>query len=219
MKNVWKKVMVVLLAVVVITSGAGLRAQAAGNKVTIHVKDGANWGSMNVYNWGDAGETAGVWPGTAMEAEGDGWYTHTFDATVNLNLVFSAKPGTPQSGNVNDVPKDGKEYWIVVGGEAADNDMGVSGTAAVLYTKPEAGWPALAADKAATADKATTDKAAVTDKATTDKAAATDKTASDNAGKDIPKTGETFNILPIVLMAGAVAVYGIASVHVKKSRA
>ncbi|SHO43375.1 starch-binding protein [Anaerocolumna xylanovorans] len=203
MKNLWKKVMVVLLAAIVITSGSGLQAQAAGNKVTIHVKDGAEWGSMNVYNWGDAGETAGVWPGTAMEEEGDGWYTYTFDATVNLNLVFSAKSGTPQSGNVNDVSKDGKEYWIVVGGEAADNDMGVSGTEAVLYTEPEEGWPALAAAEAA-ADKSTEKSTAA---------------ASDDAVKDVPKTGESFSVLPIVLMAGAVVVYGIASVHSKKSRA
>lgn len=197
MKNLWKKVMTVLLAAIVITAGAGVSAQAAGNQVTIHVKDGANWGSMNVYNWGDAGETAGVWPGAAMESEGDGWYTYTFDATVNLNLVFSAKPGTPQSGNVNDVSKDGKEYWIMVGGEAADNDMGVSGTAAVLYTEPQEGWPALAAEKAAVTEKA----------------------AACDAGKAVPKTGETFSVLPVVLMAGAAVVYGLTSVRGKKSRA
>lgn len=196
MKNLWKKVMVFLLAAVVITAGTGLKAFAAGNQVTIHVKDGAKWGSMNVYNWGDDGETAGVWPGTAMEEEGDGWYTYTFDTKVNLNLVFSAKPGTPQSGNINDLSKDGKEYWIVVGGEAADNDMGVSGVAAVLHTEPEEGWPVLATPAA---ESSKTDKAAET--------------------SDVPKTGETFSVVPMILMAGAVVVFSITSIQGRKKRA
>lgn len=197
MKKVWKKVFVFALALIAVTAGSGLKAQAAGSQVTIHVKDGAEWGSMNVYNWGDAGETAGVWPGTAMEEEGDGWYTYTFETDVNLNLVFSAKAGTPQSGNVEDLSKDGKEYWIVVGGEAEENDMGVSGTAAVLYTEPEEGWPVLAASEDS----------------------GSSNTSAGSEAAAVPKTGETVNYIPFLLLAGTAVVFGGTSLLLKKKRA
>ena len=139
-----KKATSMLLVAMLLTLGINSSvAQAAGETVTIHVKDNAGWGSMNVYNWGDAGETAGVWPGTAMKAEGDNWYTHTFTTEVDLNLVFSAANGSPQSNNVDGVSKSIGECWIVVGGEGGENDMGVKGASAVLYEEPEEGWPVV----------------------------------------------------------------------------
>jgi len=151
----FKKAATILLAAVIVT--VSLKAtvvKAAGDTVVIHVKNNAEWDTVNVYNWGDAGETAGVWPGTAMKEEGDGWYTHTLPAEADLNLVFSAANGTPQSNNVDGVSKSIGECWIVVGGEGEENDLGVKGTQAVLYEKPEDGWPvAGAADVSAETSK------------------------------------------------------------------
>ncbi|GAA4655058.1 hypothetical protein GCM10023142_21960 [Anaerocolumna aminovalerica] len=150
----FKKAATILLAAMVLMVGLrGTTVKAAGDTVVIHVKNNAGWDSMNVYNWGDAGETAGVWPGTAMKEEGDGWYTHTLPAEADLNLVFSTANGTPQSNNVDGVSKSIGECWIVVGGEGEENDLGVKGAQAVLYEKPEEGWPVAAAGEAAEAVK------------------------------------------------------------------
>jgi len=150
----FKKAATILLAATVLMAGlSGTVVKAAGDTVVIHVKNNAGWDSMNVYNWGDAGETAGVWPGTAMKEEGDGWYTHTLPAEADLNLVFSTANGTPQSNNVDGVSKAIGECWIVVGGEGEENDLGVKGAQAVLYEKPEEGWSVAAAGEAAEAVK------------------------------------------------------------------
>lgn len=145
-----KRAATILLAAMVLTVGlSGTVVKAAGDTIVIHVKNNAGWNSVNVYNWGDAGETAGVWPGTAMKEEGDGWYTHTLPAEADLNLVFSAANGTPQSNNVDGVSKSIGECWIVVGGEGEENDLGVKGAQAVLYEEPEEGWPVAASSEAA----------------------------------------------------------------------
>lgn len=155
MKKFLKKAAVVLMSAVLLTGVYAPVASAEASSVVIHAKDGQEWGNMNVYNWGDAGETAGAWPGAVMTAEADGWYTYTLDTEVPLNLVFSAAAGSPQSGDVRDIPADAGEIWVVIGGEDGANDMGVAAAEATLYTEPEDGWPVAAA--AATEEAATTD--------------------------------------------------------------
>lgn len=165
-------------------------ADAAAGSVIIHVQDGQSWGSMNVYNWGDAGETAGVWPGTAMTAEADDWYTYTLETEVPLNLVFSAAGGAPQSGNVNDIAADAGEIWIVIGGAGDANDLGAATNEAVLYLEPQEGWPAAAAE------------------------AADSEAAADTAAAEVPKTGESTT--PAVVFIALAALSGTAVIVLKK---
>lgn len=191
MKRFLRKAAVVLLSAVLLAGVHAPAALAATSKVIIHVQDGQNWDSVNVYNWGDKGETAGVWPGTEMIAEGDGWYTHTIETEVPLNLVFSAKGGTPQSGNVDGVPADSGEIWVVVGGEGEANDLGASTNTATLYTEAQEGWPVAEAVADTTAEVTT-----------------------DAAAKDIPKTGQ--NVFPAIAFLSLAALSGAAAVLMKK---
>jgi hypothetical protein len=186
MLKIFKKVATVLFVAMIVTVGLDAPiAKAAGVNVTIHVQDGAKWGSMNVYNWGDAGETAGVWPGAAMEAESDGWYTYTFTTEVDLNLVFSAADGSAQSNNIDGVSNSNDEYWIVIGGEGEENDLGVKGAQAVLYEEPEEGWPVVAS------------------KAETTETVKDTEVVKDNT----PATGDTSLIIPVAIVGfGAIIV-------------
>lgn len=161
MKKMLKKVATILLAVMLVTVVVPANADAA-SKVIVHVQDGAEWGNVNIYNWGDAGETVGVWPGTPMEADSvDGWFTYTVDTKdVKLNLVFN-NGAKLQSGDVKDIDPSTGECWIVIGGKAEENDMGAAATTATLYTEAEEGWPVAAAAVEATAEETT--EAATTD--------------------------------------------------------
>lgn len=192
MKKFMRKAMAVFMVALLVSAVNAPAARAATNSVIIHVQDGQSWGSMNVYNWGDAGETAGVWPGTAMTAEADGWYTYTLETEVALNLVFSAAGGSPQSGNVNDIAADAGEIWIVIGGAGEANDMGAATNEATLYLEPQDGWPAAAA-----ADTSSSDA-----------------TATDTAATAVPKTGES-TVLAVTFIALA-ALSGLAAVVLKK---
>ena len=115
MKRFMKKAAAVLMVAVVLAGVYAPEARAATSSVIVHAKDGEEWGKMSIYNFGDAGETAGVWPGTEMTAEADGWYTYTIETEVPLNLVFSAA-GSPQSSNIEGLAADAGEVWVVIGG-------------------------------------------------------------------------------------------------------
>jgi hypothetical protein len=192
MKRFMKKAAAVLMAAVVMAGVYTPVASAESNKVIIHAKDGGSWGSVNVYNWGDAGETAGVWPGTAMTAEEDGWYTYTIETEVNLNLVFSAAGGAPQSSNIDGVAMDAGEIWVVIGGEGEANDLGAATAQAVLYTEAEEGWPSTAAEETVA--------------------------AAETADTEIPKTGENAPILAVVLLGLAALSANMVVVMKKKER-
>lgn len=177
MKRMLKKVTAFLCAALIITGLYAPVAKAAASTVIVHVKDEAGWGSMNVYNWGDAGETAGVWPGTELISSGDNWYTYTFNTEVDLNLVFSAKGGTPQSNNADALSKDVGECWIILGGEGEENDMGVAGVKATLYTNAEEGWPS--------GDPSV---------------AISEVSVSTETQTEVPKTGESNVMYPIIIV-------------------
>ncbi len=184
-----KKALTVLMVGLLCVGLYAPLASAETNKVIVHAKDGLAWGSMNVYNWGDDGETAGVWPGTAMTAEADGWYTYTFETKVPLNLVFCAEGGAPQSSNIEGLAADAGEVWVVVGEGSGANDLGAATNEAVLYLEAEEGWPVAAA--------AETPEVTEDTEATTDTAATTDTTA------DVPKTGESIALaVTFVILAG-----------------
>lgn len=198
MKNLFKKVATVLMVAVVLAGVYAPVAKAETTKVIVHTKDGESWGSMNVYNWGDNGETAGVWPGTAMTVESDGWYTYTFETEVDLNLVFTAQPGTPQSSNVDGVSKDAGEIWVVVGGEAGANDLGATTSQAVLFTEAEEGWP-------------TATSLVVVEEPTVEETASVEEAA-------VPKTGENSPALAITLIGLAAFSATLVVVFKKKEQ-
>ncbi|HWT77056.1 MAG TPA: starch-binding protein [Mobilitalea sp.] len=211
MRKFMKKALTVLMAAVLCVGVYAPVAKADASSVIIHAKDGQAWGSLNVYNWGDNGETAGVWPGTAMTAEADGWYTYTIDTEVPLNLVFSAEGGSPQSSNIDAVAADAGEIWVVIGGEGAANDLGASTNEAKLYLEPQDGWPVADAVEAAADNTAATDAAADT--------AATDTAATDTAqaATDVPKTGETVGLTVAFLALAALSAAGFVALK-KKSQ-
>ncbi|MDF2841882.1 MAG: hypothetical protein K0R00_308 [Herbinix sp.] len=188
MKNGMKKVMAVLAVALICVGFYAPVVSAETSTVVIHAKDGQAWGSLNVYNWGDNGETAGVWPGAAMTAEADGWYTYTFETEVPLNLVFSAQGGSPQSSNIEGLAVDAKEVWVVIGGEGEANDMGASTNEAVLYLTAEEGWPTVAVAEEAAEE-------VVTEEAVTEAA-------------DVPKTGESIALAVAFLAIAGLSVTG-----------
>lgn len=63
---------------------------------TVHVKVPASWTNVRIHHW-DA-EPNGVladttWPGDAMTAECDGWYSYTFTGITGTNVVFNNGSG------------------------------------------------------------------------------------------------------------------------------
>lgn len=220
MKKFMKKALTVLMAAVLCVGAyAPVVAKAESNTVIIHAKDGQAWGSLNVYNWGDNGETAGVWPGTAMTAEADGWYTYSIETEVPLNLVFSAQGGTPQSSNIDAVAADAGEIWVVIGGDGGANDLGATTNEAVLSLEPQEGWPVVAAVEAV-ADATTSTDTAVTDTTATD-TTTTDTTATDTtatgatATTDVPKTGEAIGLSAAFLTFAALSAVGFVMLKKK----
>jgi hypothetical protein len=204
MKKLFRKI-ALLLAVTVVFAGANISEAYAASTLVVHAKDGADWGTVNIFNWGDAGEITGAWPGTEMTAEGDGWYTYTVETDYNLNLVFSAEGGSPQTSDVNDVPSDAGEVWVVIGGEGGENAKGIAALEAVLYTTPEAGWPTIAAAEGTSSEASAT---------AADTEAAADVPAADT---DVPKTGEGAPAAAIVFIALAAST-AVMSVILKKKQ-
>lgn len=195
MKKSMKKALAVLMVALLCVGVYAPVASAATQPVIIHVQDGEGWGKMNVYNWGDGGETAGVWPGAEMAADTvDGWYTYTIDTEVDLNLVLSAA-GTPQSNNVDPIKPDAGEVWIVIGGEGEANELSGGATAATtLYLEAQEGFPTTAvAEETADAAVAETTEAAA----------------------DVPKTGESVTLLVTLSALAIASAIGAASLKKK----
>ena len=93
----------------VMTAGAAdptLPSDAKAVKVYADVK-AAGWENCNIYGWGDLGEFAGTWPGSAMEADGD-YFVYTFDAsaygkTISIVLNNGAGGDPNQTVDIKDV--------------------------------------------------------------------------------------------------------------------
>ncbi|MBP7965147.1 MAG: starch-binding protein [Paludibacteraceae bacterium] len=70
--------------------------------ITVAFYKPADWTKVNLYAWGtDATGTkyTGVWPGTAMTTVVNGWYKHTFDASIKeVNFIFNN--GTSQTSDL-----------------------------------------------------------------------------------------------------------------------
>ena len=62
------------------------------NAITVRLQAGSapNWGSVCLYAWTSAGSYGPNWPGTAVNQDDDGWWTYTFDASVqNINIIWN----------------------------------------------------------------------------------------------------------------------------------
>ncbi len=57
--------------------------------ITVKVEKPADWTTVYVYSWGDAGEVFGAWPGQEL-TEAEGWYPAVLDETVMAaNIIFN----------------------------------------------------------------------------------------------------------------------------------
>ena len=90
---------------------------AVKGKMILHYYS-TTWDAPSIYFWGVSGGSAscGAWPGDAMEAEGDGWYTYTVAAT-SANLIFNDGSGKELSGQEKytvqtaDLTQKEGEWW------------------------------------------------------------------------------------------------------------
>ena len=70
--------------------------------ITVSFKKPSEWGDAGVYIWAwtASGNLFASWPGVAMTAGVDGFYSYTFDSSItSVNVIFS-KNGTPQSADI-----------------------------------------------------------------------------------------------------------------------
>lgn len=85
-------------------------------KLKIHFKDTAGWGKPFLYAYDDSSGTAvqltGKWPGSAMTAEGDGWYTYPEINISTAKVIFTNAAGTAQYPGANESGFEARgEVW------------------------------------------------------------------------------------------------------------
>ena len=68
--------------------------------ITVRLKE-SNWSKVNLYYWGD-GISAPAWPGTSLSKDAKGWYSYTFDASVqSVNIIWN--DGSNQTVDITNV--------------------------------------------------------------------------------------------------------------------
>lgn len=79
---------------------------------TVHAKVADSWSEPNLWAWSapDGTNVFEAWPGEAMTAEEDGWYTMEIPTWVN-SLIVNANGGEVQT---EDLSVDAAELWITV---------------------------------------------------------------------------------------------------------
>ncbi|WP_294353071.1 starch-binding protein [uncultured Clostridium sp.] len=86
------------------------------DSLIVHVKNDSWNGAPNIYVYTGDGNTAvkytGNWPGTAMTAEGDGWYTFTTDKIVSGKVIFNGSWGQYPGANQAGIELSG-EVWML----------------------------------------------------------------------------------------------------------
>ena len=73
------------------------------NAITVRLKasSATGWSKVNLYYWAD-GITSPAWPGITISKDADGWYSHTFDASVtSVNIIWN--DGTNQTIDITNV--------------------------------------------------------------------------------------------------------------------
>lgn len=123
----------------VMTAGAAdptLPADAKAVKVYADVK-AAGWETCNIYGWGDLGEFAGTWPGSAMETDGD-YFVYTFDAAAygkTVSIVLNNGSGD-QSVDIKDIVLNDDVVITLTDNEGGKWNYTVNGEAPVTPEPP-----------------------------------------------------------------------------------
>ncbi|MBE6219253.1 MAG: starch-binding protein [Rikenellaceae bacterium] len=123
----------------VMTAGAAdptLPSDAKAVKVYADVK-AAGWENCNIYGWGDLGEFAGSWSGTAMTAEGD-YFVYQFDATAygkTVSIVLNNGNGD-QTVDIKDIVLNDDVVITLTDNEGGKWNYTVNGEAPVTPEPP-----------------------------------------------------------------------------------
>lgn len=123
----------------VMTAGAAdptLPSDAKAVKVYADVK-AAGWENCNIYGWGDLGEFAGSWAGSAMTAEGD-YFVYQFDATAygkTISIVLNNGNGD-QSVDIKDIVLNDDVVITLTDNEGGKWNYTVNGEAPVTPEPP-----------------------------------------------------------------------------------
>ena len=77
-------------------------------KIIVHFYSAST--SMNIHYWSAVGAASATteWPGVAMTAEGNNWYTYTIEGATSANMLFNCN-GDKETGDLEGV-KEG-EHW------------------------------------------------------------------------------------------------------------
>ena len=67
--------------------------------ITVSFKKPDDWGSadVSIWAWNSEGNIFSNWPGIAMQNNGNGWYSYTFDTAISSANVIFSKNGNPQT--------------------------------------------------------------------------------------------------------------------------
>jgi glycosidase len=66
--------------------------------LTVHFKKPADWAEpVNIHYWETGSSGGTVWPGVPMAAEGDGWYSYSFESAAAASFVFNDGRGRQTS--------------------------------------------------------------------------------------------------------------------------
>ena len=123
----------------VMTAGAAdptLPSDAKAVKVYADVK-AAGWENCNIYGWGDLGEFAGSWAGSAMTAEGD-YFVYQFDATAygkTVSIVLNNGNGD-QTVDIKDIVLNDDVVITLTDNEGGKWNYTVNGEAPVTPEPP-----------------------------------------------------------------------------------
>ncbi|RCX22674.1 alpha-amylase [Fontibacillus phaseoli] len=81
------------------------KTQNTNKDITVHYFNPADWGAPNIYYYDDTltpKKENAPWPGTAMQNEGNGWYSYTISGWNQAKVIFNSggkqAPGAEQPG-------------------------------------------------------------------------------------------------------------------------
>lgn len=84
-----KKILSFILVAAMMLSIFVLPATAVSeNEIVVHYYNENNWESPYIYYYND-GNTPVSWPGTAMNNDGDNWYSYTISGYSSAKVIFS----------------------------------------------------------------------------------------------------------------------------------
>ena len=95
-----KKWIILLLCLILVSLAAVSLAEETPEMIAIHAQVPADWSFPCVWAWNEAGENAfASWPGEALTAGEDGWYSITVPGWIN-SVIVNANAGTVQTADL-----------------------------------------------------------------------------------------------------------------------